>query len=148
MGRTVSLIFIDYTEAFDLMSHKFFDKVLKDAGVNNKERAVFRAIYSSVSAYTAVSDTSIKSAVFPIRRGVVQGGITSPLFFILVLDVILRKHDVRPDTGVLLLGQTILRTLGYADDTSLIDEVDAVGVLRATERLTSIVEGSVSDVRE
>ena len=35
----------------------------------------------------------ILSDAFPIRSGVVQGDILSSLYFVLVLDLTLRKHD-------------------------------------------------------
>ena len=38
--------FIDYTAAFDSISHKFLDITLAKAGASRKSRAIFRAIYS------------------------------------------------------------------------------------------------------
>ena len=46
--------FIDFSAAFDSLSHKFIDRSLDAAGVSNKTRAMFRAIYSSATARTAV----------------------------------------------------------------------------------------------
>ena len=43
---------------------------------------------------TGVDGEEILSAQFPVNRGVVQGDITSPIYFILVLEFILRAHDV------------------------------------------------------
>ena len=59
---------------------------------------MFRAIYSSASALTKIedadaNDNQAKSGVFPIRRGVLQGGITSPLFFIVALELILSENS-------------------------------------------------------
>ena len=53
-------------------------------------------------------------------------------------------HDSRTDKGV-PLGQTIIHTLGYADDVALIDRGDALGISRATERVTAIAVGSKAD---
>ena len=105
MTALVIVTFIDYSSAFDTVSHKFLDSALARAGASNKTRTVFRAVHSSASAYTKVTDVAgkcVKSQVFPIRRGVVQGDIiTSPPYFILALDLILRIHDdSRTDKGV------------------------------------------------
>ena len=147
LGECLAVTFIDYAAAFDSLSHKYIDRVLAEAHVPNKERAMFRATYSSASAFTKIRDANgkhAKSDVFPIRRGVLQGDITSPLFFIMALEFILRTHDNRPDKGVSLLG-TILHTLGYADDAALLDLGDAAGIIKATERLTRIARGSSED---
>ena len=81
---------------------------------------------------------------FTINRGVVQGDITSPLYFILALELILRRHDQFPDKGV-TFGEVLLHTLGYADDAALIDYGDEDGVSMATLRMTAITQGSKDD---
>ena len=147
LGKSITVTYIDYSSAFDTVSHKFLDSTLARAGACNKVRSMFRAVYSSVSAYTKVTDVDgkcVKSEVFPVRRGVVQGDITSPLYFILTLDLILRNHDSRTDKGV-PLGQTIIHTLGYADDVTLIDGGDSQSVVRASERVSTIDVGSEVD---
>ena len=103
----------------------------------------FRAIYSAANARTAVGDINgktILSNTFPIRRGVVQGDITSPIYFILALELILELHDSRPDKGV-DFGRVKVHTLGYADDAALLD----YEVSTATERVTAIAQGSTED---
>lgn len=147
LGETITVTFIDYSTAFDSVSHHFLDTTLKDAGVPVKLRAMFRAVYRSASAYTTVATADgkkVKSDTFPINRGVVQGDITSPLYFILALELILRIHDQIEDKGV-PLADVIIHTLGYADDAALIDRGDDEGIARATERVTSIAAGSRAD---
>ena len=143
MGEKLYVSFIDYSAAFDSVSHKFIDKALKRAGASNKSRALFRAIYNAASATTkvqSVDGSEVLSAPFPINRGVVQGDITSPLYFILALELILRKHDNISGKGI-KFGDTMLDTLGYADDAALLDcDIDV-----ATARVTSIARGSKQD---
>ena len=79
----------------------------------------------------------MKSVEFAIKRGVVQGDITSPVYFIIALEAISWEHDKRTDKGV-TFGQTIIHTLGYADDAALIDDGDEVGQQIATERVTAV----------
>ena len=72
-----------------------------------------------------------------MRRGVIQGDITSPMYFIIALESILRKYDNIPGKGVPFGGRT-LHTLGYADDAALIDGTSAM----ASKRVSSIAAGS------
>ena len=108
-----------------------------------KIRAIYRAIYKAASAYTTVPSTDgkqVKSKSFAIRRGVVQGDITSPLYFILALELILRRHDKFAGKGV-PLGAVMVHTLGYPDDAALADLGDEEGIELASKRVTSIDKG-------
>ena len=90
------ITFIDYKAAFDSVSHKFIDKVLKKAKVSRKCRAIFRAIYEAASGKVRVNGTlgkKILSEPFDIQRGVVQGDIVSPVLFILALDLLIQTYD-------------------------------------------------------
>ena len=40
-GKTLYVTYIDYSAAFDSVSHKFLDRALKVAGASNKSRALF-----------------------------------------------------------------------------------------------------------
>ena len=51
-GKEVCATFIDYSAAFDSVSHKFLDKTLLDTGASIKTRRMFRAIYGAASAVT------------------------------------------------------------------------------------------------
>ena len=74
---------------------------------------------------------------FVIRRGVVQGDITSPLFFILTLTLLLRRHDDEKDKGV-SLGPTLIHTRWYDDDLTLIESNNIVSLETLSCRLSSI----------
>ena len=119
------------------------DQALKKAGASNKSRSLFRAIYDAASAVTNVASTDgeeVTSEPFNICRGVIQGDITSPLYFILALELILKEHDTNPNKGV-NFGGALLHTLGYADDAVLLDGSIEV----STERVTGIAQRSKSD---
>ena len=146
-GRTLYATFIDYSAAFDSVSHKFLDEALREAGASNKSRAMFRAMYKAASATVKVSDVDggiIISDPFAIDRGVIQGDIVSPLYFILALDLILKRHDnvvpLATERGVMFGGRRV-HTLGYADDAALLDG----NIQTATARVTKIAAGSKSD---
>ena len=108
---------------------------------------MFRAIYNAVSTFTTVKGADcqeVKSPSFPIRRGVVQSDVTSPLFFIIALELLLRRHDAEKNKGV-PLGATLIHTLGYADDIALIESGDFIGLERLSRRLSSLSKGSRDD---
>ena len=129
------------------MSHRFLDEALVKAGASVKVRAMFRAVYSSASAFTTVpapDGKEAKSEVFSIKRGVVQGDITSPLYFILALELILPRYDDDTAKG-LPFANPMLHTLGYAEDVGLIDIGNIEGCQRASERVSSIAVGSRDD---
>ena len=142
-GKEICATFIDYSAAFDSVSHKFIDATLKDANASIKTRRMFRAIYNAASAVIRVDGVDGKrtmSESFLIRRGVLQGDITSPIYFILALEKILREHDKHPQKGVSFGGKQI-HTLGYADDAALLDTSPEV----AAARVTAISIGSERD---
>ena len=112
-------------------------------GVSVKTRRMFRAIYKAALTTTKVDSVdgdTVMSPSFPIRRGVVQGDITSPLYFVLALEQILRNHDTIVGKGV-DFGARRVHTLGYADDAALIDYTPDM----ATKRVTAIAKGSRTD---
>ena len=147
LGKKIAITFIDYSAAFDTVSHKFLDEALKEARAPVKIRAMFRAVYQSATAFTTTPGTGgedIHSGKFPINRGVLQGDVTSPLYFILALELIMRKYDARQDKGVPFM-EIMLHTLGYADDVALMEEGDESGITRLSERVSEISKGSKKD---
>ena len=139
--KTCVVTFIDFTAAFDSVSHKFLEKSLTRAGASEKSIAVFRAIYSKSTARVRVSSPGgeeVFSSPFPVNRGVIQGDIFSPLCFIVALEAVMRDHG--GEGTVSALGVLIDR-LEYADDAALIDE-DAE---QASTRVSKLCEGAESD---
>ena len=141
--KNVCLTFIDYSAAFDSVSHKFLDLSLAKAGASRKTRAMFRAIYAAASGVARVrglNGKTIYSKRFEVRRGVIQGDIISPIFFILAMEQIFRQHDKSGD-GVTLSNHLHIGVLGYADDASMASE----SVTMMSKRVTNISRGSKDD---
>ena len=135
--------YIDYTAAFDTVSHKYLDSALAKAGASRKTRAIFRAIYSVAAGMVRANSTDgkkIYSETFDVRRGVIQGDIISPVLFILALDQLFQQNDTL-GSGYNCSNILTLRVLGYADDAALIEPtVDAM-----TARLSAIANASLLD---
>ena len=114
--------FIDYTAAFDSISHKSLDKSLKAAGASRKTRAIFRAIYAAAEGMARVKGLhgdTIYSLQFKVRRGVIQGDIISPIFFVLAMEQVFRMRDDSND-GINIGNYLKIGVLGYADDAALV----------------------------
>ena len=137
-GQEMVTVFIDFVAAFDSVSHKFLDETLAEAKASKKSRAMWRACYTKASAAIRVrqndgSGTDTYSDKFGIDRGVVQGAIDSPWYFILALELIFRESDSEGGIDLDLPCGKILR-LEYADDAALLCNNDT----EATTRLTGI----------
>ena len=95
-GNDAFIAFIDFTAAFDSVSHKFLDESLAKMGASVQSRALFRTIYDNAKGQIRVrnkdgSTTFSQSLV--IKRGVVQGDIFSPYGFIIALAVLIAEYD-------------------------------------------------------
>ena len=106
---------------------------------------MFRAIYAAAEGTVRVKGLFIPgdkvyNKSFKVRRGVIQGDIISPIFFIVVMKQIFRVHDKSP-AGATIGNYIQVGVLGYADDAALIShDVD-----RMSQRLSSISKGSRED---
>ncbi|MEO2222100.1 MAG: reverse transcriptase domain-containing protein, partial [Candidatus Poseidoniia archaeon] len=145
-SREAVVTFIDYTAAFDTLSHAFLDQALNQASVSCKLRRIIQAIYTAATGCVRIRQhdgTIVDSEPFDIARGVLQGDIFSSSAFIVGLWRTLTKHDL-PDVGVTVgvapYAVTISK-LEYADDIAFLD-LDANA---ASIRITSISRGSSSD---
>ena len=145
-GEDLVITFIDYTAAFDSVSHKFLDQCLKKAKASRKTRALFRAIYAAAEGTARVQGLDgkhIYSEEFKIRRGVIQGDIISPIFFILALEQVFRICDENP-RSVQVGNYLQIGVLGYADDAALAAGSTATKTSMATmsERISAVSSGS------
>ena len=114
-GGPVYVCLLDLTKAFDTIKHDLlFEKL------SNVIPPVFLrlVIYSYVHQKVYVKWNNVESESFPIRNGVRQGAVASPIFFNLYIDEL---FSVLKDSG---LGCTIdnfyYGFLGYADDGALL----------------------------
>ena len=138
----------DYSAAFDSISHKFLDESLKKAGASRKTRAIFCAIYAAAEGtgtarVRGLNGNNIYSESFKVRRGVIQGDIISPIFFILAMEQIFRVHDKNPE-GVSLGNYLQVGVLGYADDAALLSSTTS----KMSTRLSNVSHGSRKATQE
>ena len=142
-NEKIYITYIDYSAAFDSVSHKFLDLSLAKADATRKTRALVRAIYAAAEGTARVRGLNgdhVYSQSFKVRRGVIQGGVLSPIFFILALEQLFRTHDPTPD-GIKLGNYLQVGTLSYADDISMME----TSVENLSKRVTRIAVGSLED---
>ena len=74
---------------------------------------------------------------FEVKSGVIQGGILSPLLFVLVMDFVMRKVKAETEAGIIWGENGKLLDLDYADDIVL--------VCNEPEELQRVLDGLVSE---
>ena len=92
--------YIDYSSAFDSVSHKYLDRILTNAGASRKTPPRFCTIYAAAEGIARVKglhDNKVHIASFKVRRGVIQcniiqGDIISPIFFTLAMEQLFPTH--------------------------------------------------------
>ncbi len=103
--------FIDLEKAFDRIRRDCLWRVLQhqDYGINSKLIRVIKSIYKNTES--RVKNRELESEWFSIKTGVRQGGVLSPLLFIIYMDRCLKEVCVREDKEI---------TLAYADDVAVV----------------------------
>ena len=84
--RELWMAFIDLEEAFDRVPREVIWWALRESGVEERLISVIKSMYDG--ATTAVKIGASESKKFPVRVGVHQGSVLSPLLFIIVLEAL------------------------------------------------------------
>lgn len=110
--KPVYIAFIDLEKAFDRLPRRILWETLEDPRYD-VDRLLIRAVKSLFSKCVSAVRTPIREDNwFEVNAGVRQGGVISPLLFILFMDRCMKDLN---------LGEGII-TLAYADDIALVAE--------------------------
>ena len=120
MKARLSLCFVDFEKAFDSVSRGVMGKVLRHYGV--PEWLVKLVINLHEGTFCKVMIDGSLSDAFEVRSGVIQGGILSPLLFVLVIDYVMKRVIEETNAGIEWRNGRKLADLDYADDIVLISE--------------------------
>ena len=151
------LAFIDFKKAFDSVQHLKLWAVLEKMGVNNTVVSLLRKLYSEQEATVKVEKEL--SNWFPIKKGVRQGCLISPMLFNFYSEQVMRESaDDLSSIGVCISGRNF-NNLRFADDivlmaTSatelqmLLDKVETASnevKLEINERKTKVMTTATSE---
>ena len=149
-GRQAMATFIDYSAAFDTISHRFLDESLASAGISTKVRRIIRAIYSVATGMVRIrlpSGETVLSELFRIQRGAIQGDIFSAPCFTIGLDRIFRLYDVKCDgIGGPEINCPRVSKLEYADDVNLLNETTDDASTRTSSLATGSTEAAAMEI--
>ena len=116
-GNDIFLCFIDYSKAFDMVSHEILWITMKRMGFSLHIIDLIRSLYSKQKA--AVRTTHGLTDWFDIEQGVRQGCILSPHLFNIYSEQIMR-NALEDFTGGVRIGGRVITNLRYANDVVLI----------------------------
>ena len=135
--QSVGIItYIDFVAAFDSILHSYMLESLKQYGVPLKYIRLVKAIYKSAAVRVRLHEVGGNrsySRSIPIRRGVIQGDIPSPVVFVVALDRLLKEHGSL-HTGLIITPNLTLSDLEFADDAALPN----MDTKTASDRLTHL----------
>ena len=107
--QTALLLLIDYSKAFDMVSHDILLDKLKHYGIRGKAHDWFRSYLSNRTQYVSIDDKI--STTKSIKYGLPQGSIIGPLLFILYINDLPNINEK-------------VRFILYADDANIIITAD------------------------
>ena len=112
------LLLIDFEKAFDSISWKFINNVLKYFGFGESIISWVNLFYKN--AMLSVNQGGNLSSVFHIGRGCRQGDPLSPYIFILCSEILAIKIRNNKNIKGITIGNNEYKLSQYADDTSAI----------------------------
>ncbi|CAG4938553.1 unnamed protein product [Colias eurytheme] len=133
-NKPLYMAFVDYSKAFDSISHSAIWQSLEQQGVPTKYIDIIKSIYSHSKARIQLE---FLGKSFGIERGVRQGDPLSPKLFSAVLESVFRKMNW--DSFGLNIDGVKLNHLRFADDIVLFEDDPT----KLEEMLKSLNEESV-----
>ena len=132
-GERAAAVHVDYSSAFDSLSHIYIYNSLKMAGASCKTLQLYKVIYQNAQVVTKVGASL--STPFGIGRGALEGAVSSPLIFNIGLEAIFREADglrnsLALSDGIKLRDTAYSKTV-FADDVTLLGNA---GVADLTHR--------------
>uniref|UniRef100_A0A3Q3MZ22 Reverse transcriptase domain-containing protein n=1 Tax=Mastacembelus armatus TaxID=205130 RepID=A0A3Q3MZ22_9TELE len=116
---TLAVVFIDFSKAFDTVSHKHVEEILLRRGVDELIRGLIRDAYKG--CHTRITTKGRETPKIYLRVGVKQGDPLSPLLFNLAIDPLVRKLEEIGSGYKTEEGRSI-SSLAFADDLVVLSD--------------------------
>ena len=113
------LCFIDYEKAFDRLKHDKLIEFLQKIGLDERDVQLIYDAYWNQETKMRIDDR--ETGWIPVKKGVRQGCVLSPLMYNLYSEMIMKEVFEDREEGVKINGRRI-NNLRYADDTVIITE--------------------------
>ena len=112
------LLIIDFEKAFDSISWKFINKVLKFFNFGESIIKWVSVFYKNISS--AVIQSGFLSEFFPVQRGCRQGDPLSPYIFLLCAEILALMLKSNEDIQGIKIGGEEYKLSQFADDTTIL----------------------------
>lgn len=117
-GTPIFSALLDMSKAFDLIPHRKLVDVLKTRGLHENMQRFFYAWYRSQRLSVRYGAPGTLSDDFGVSNGVRQGGVVSPIFFTIYMDILLDL--LKAEGAGCYVANVYVGALCYADDLTLI----------------------------
>jgi endonuclease/exonuclease/phosphatase family metal-dependent hydrolase len=117
----VYVCFVDFEKAFDRVDWRKLLNLLKEYGVDWKDRRLIADLYMRQEVMIKVD--SEMSEAGTIGRGVRQGCLMSPLLFSLYVEAMMNECLENSENGIKVGGQWI-QDVRFADDQAMVDSTE------------------------
>ena len=121
---SIIMTFIDYKKALGTVNRETMWKILINYGVPEKRVKIIKIFYNGSTSVVHVD--RILSKDFLVTTRVLQGDISAPFLFIIVLDWVLQKTEIT--TGLQTHQAEILLGTDLAYDILLLDQYETESI--------------------
>jgi hypothetical protein len=111
------IISIEAEKALDRIQHHFMMKALRKLGIEGKYLNIIKAIYDKPMANIIPNCEKLKP--FPLKSGMRQGCLLSPLPFNIVLEFVARAIRQEEEIKGIQIGKESVKIFLFADDIIL-----------------------------
>ena len=130
----IYICFVDFEKAFDRVNWKMMMRILKEVGVDWRDRRLVAEMYMKQEVMVRIDEEYTEPSI--IGRGVRQGCLMSPLLFSMYAEAMMKEAMEGVEEGVKVGGQ-VIQDVRFADDQGMVASTE-VGLQRIMDRLTEV----------
>ena len=125
----ISILQLDYSKAFDNVSHSFIITILKKINSPSHITKWIEILLRDVTSKIQVNNQT--TPAIPLKKGIRQGCPLSMLLFVLATDILCQKITSSDKLPGIKLAKSSINIQQYADDTTLfLSESDSIPELK------------------
>ena len=117
-NTSLCINFIDFQKAFDSVHRESLWKILQAYGLPPKIINLIKMFYDNFECSIILGNTIAEA--FPVKSGVRQGCILSPILFLVTIDWVMRQATSLRSRGIQWTIFSHLQDLDFADDIAIL----------------------------